>query len=389
MRFIIQLFTGYVKIEISGFGAEMLLNRAASVRIVMRRLCYKRRKITGFISVRDFKKLPALKRGTGTHISIIEKHGLPFVFRHYHGRIGLPIGAAVFIAVLLILPRFVWSVEFSGNRSVSDEQLLAACEQLGIRQGMLKSRLDPAVNAQRLLLKTQELSWAALNLEGSVLTVNVSEVDSEKENDSAEPCDLRASADGTITKLDITAGEPAVRVGDTVRKGDILVSGIIENSDSTDFVRAAGIVTARTRREFSADGTYFQVVEKYTGKQKIQRVISVFGIDIPLFLGNAGGKYDENRSSCSLVINGRKLPLTYYELSCRFKEQHKVSYSEEKLKEQLADEIEKQVKNLQLENCRTVSESFEKTDNGLRLIRITDSTENIAAVERLLISGRE
>lgn len=209
---VFNLITGYLTVSIEGAGAEIVLNRAAAKRIRFRNLRYSRGKITGQISPDGFKRLREVRRGTSAHIKILGKHGLPFRAHRYRRRLGLLIGPVIFFAVLFVLSRFIWSIEVSGNKNISAERLIAACESLGIRSGMPRSRLSPSIDAQRLLLTLPELSWAALNLEGSVLTVNISEASPAPSGDRA-PCDLRASADGIITKIDITAGSPAVRVG--------------------------------------------------------------------------------------------------------------------------------------------------------------------------------
>ena len=383
---IIGYLTGYLTVEITGDGAELLLNRAASQRIRLSGLRYRKRRITGYISVRDFKRLRSIRYGTGTHIKILKKHGLPFLTRRYRRRYGLLAGALIFFAVLFTLSKFVWSVEIEGNSRVGSERLISACEGLGIKQGMPKRRLSAAVDAQRLLLCVPELSWAALNLEGSVLTVTVSETVTESGLQSAEPCDLRAAADGTVTKIDITSGEPAVKVGDTVLKGDVLVSGVKETALGTEFVRSMGTVTARTRRSLSESAEYLQTVTEYTGKQKTQKVLSLFGADIPLFLGSPRGEFEVGLSREPLTVNGRRLPIEISERRCKFTKKREEQYGRDRLEKQLRDNIEKQKSRLGLRECETVSETLEETEGGLRLTQLIDSTENIAVSEKLLIS---
>lgn len=386
MRSVLRLLTGYLTVEISGYGAELLFNRAAAKRIVFRSLRYNKRKITGCISISDFKQLPELRRGTGADIHIVGKHGIPFLIHRYRYRYGLPIGAAAFIIVLLVLSQFVWSVEIEGNNTVSEKQLSEICGSIGIRQGMLRSELSAAVDAQRLLLNAPELSWAALNLEGSVLTVSVSEIKKELYPEDLSPCDLRAAADGTVVKIDITAGEPAVRVGDTVRKGDVLVSGIKESPEGTSFVQASGTVTARTQRLLSAERKRHQINVKYTGQESRQQVISFFGIKIPLFLGSPRGGVEECFKEAPLVIKNRRLPISLYERCCRYTESQETNCSETQLRKQLLSDAEAQQEALKLRDCEIISDSFEETEDGMRIARLISATEDIAVSEKILIA---
>ena len=376
----LRLLTGYLTVSIEGAGAEIVLNRAAARRIRLWGLRYCRGKITGRISTGDFKRLREIRRGTSAHIKIIEKHGLPFKTRRYRRRLGLLIGPVIFFAVLFVLSRFVWSIEVSGNKSISAERLIAACESIGIHRGMAKSRLSPAIDAQKLLLSFPELSWAALNLEGSVLTVNVSEAVSAPGSDGAEPCDLRASADGIITKIDITAGTPAVRVGDAVRTGEVLVSGLEESSYGTRFIRSQGTVT------LTVSGAYSQTLTVKTGKSRTQSVLTLFGLNIPLFLGSPSGEYQSVTDRSVLTVYGRSLPISLTTRVCEFTEQRDITYSDEQLTEILKKQLEMQKKELGISDYSLISENTEQTGDGLRLTQLIEATENIAESRKILIA---
>ena len=60
-----------------------------------------------------------------------------------------------------------------------------------------------------------------------------------------------ATADGIIKKMDIVSGNSVVKVGQAVKKGDLLVSGIIETVDGTRFVKSKGTVLATSEKEIT------------------------------------------------------------------------------------------------------------------------------------------
>ena len=49
--------------------------------------------------------------------------------------------------------------------------------------------------------------------------------------------------------MDITSGTSVVSVGQAVKKGDLLVSGIIETADVTRFVNSRGKVYAKIKNQ--------------------------------------------------------------------------------------------------------------------------------------------
>src|SRR6185312_10385632 len=65
------------------------------------------------------------------------------------------------------------------------------------------------------------------------------------------PSDLIARTGGVITRFELTKGERVGHVFSTVRKGDLLATGSLEQGDKTVFVGAEGAVFADYWIEYS------------------------------------------------------------------------------------------------------------------------------------------
>lgn len=215
-------------------------------------------------------------------------------------------GAAVFFAFLTFMSGFVWSVEVAGSSAVPERDIIAECKELGIYAGIRKGDISPASAKLQLLLKDNRLSWCAFNIEGCYLTVDVTEA-KKKEEDNSVPTNLKAAADGIIKKIDVTAGNCIVKVGDTVAAGDILVSGIEERAEGTRFVHSIGSVTAATEREITVTANYRQKIKIKTGRKKTKRVLSFFTLKIPLYLGSEKGMYNAQTNVKTLKLFGKKV----------------------------------------------------------------------------------
>ena len=71
------------------------------------------------------------------------------------------------------------------------------------------------------------------------------------ENDTT-PRNILASQDGTILSLKVYEGEAAVKKGEAVLKGDLLISSVVTNKDlSVSFKHARGVAIAQTRHTVS------------------------------------------------------------------------------------------------------------------------------------------
>ena len=181
-------------------------------------------------------------------------------------------------------------------------------------------------------------------------------------------------------------GPPAVRVGDAVRTGDVLVSGIEESSYGTRFIRSQGTVTAKTERTLTVSGAYSQTLTVKTGKSRTQSVLTLFGLNIPLFLGSPSGEYQSVTDRSVLTVYGRSLPISLTTRVCEFTEQRDITYSDEQLTEILKKQLEMQKKELGISDYSLISENTEQTGDGLRLTQLIEATENIAESRKILIA---
>ncbi|MBR4072897.1 MAG: sporulation protein YqfD [Clostridia bacterium] len=389
MLFIYRFIIGYLKIRLSGEFAEQIINSAVKNNISLWGLRFNKRAITGFISIKDFKFLREIRRKTGVKISIVEKRGLPFIINRYKKRSGILVGVVLFFLIINFLSSFIWCIEFSGNEAVKEDTLISHCQSIGIYEGIRKDKIDAKNDSQRLLLKSSGLAWAAFNIEGCVLTVDVTEIKNPEDSNTKSPCNLIATDDGIIKKIDVTSGNVLVTVGQAVSKGEILVSGIYENMYSTVFVPSKGTVSAKVYRTASAEGDFTIENSVENGKLKKQYMLEVFNIKIPLFIRNINGKFNSKLHTENLYIMEKKLPLKIYEKNFYFTEKRKETLSEEALLNKLRKDIEKQLESEGYIDFTVTNETAEKTDKGIILTQEIETVKNIAEIKIINLEQQE
>ncbi len=385
MLFFYRLWRGFLRIEIRGDIAEKLLNICAKNGIPLWNIKRRGEVIRCYIAVGDFKRLPRFVIKSGLRVHILDRYGLPFFTERYKKRYGIPVGAAVFFAFLTFMSGFVWSVEAAGNGNISENEIIAECRELGITEGMRKGEISPASAKLQLLLKDNRLSWCAFNIEGCYLTVDVTEA-KKKEEDNSVPTNLKAAADGIIKKIDVTAGNCIVKVGDTVAAGDILVSGIEERAEGTRFVHSIGSITAATEREITVTANYRQKITLKTGKKKTKRVLSFFGIKIPLYLGCEKGTYNAETSVKALKLFGKKIPIAIYEKRFEFTEETEKNYDRNALEKELERLFSEKVKLEISGDFQVKNREIDEIQGGLRLKTVVSAEENIAVQDIMLFN---
>lgn len=387
MLWLYRTLCGYLRIKISGEFAERLLNNCAAANITLWNIRYKKGCIFACISALNFKRLRQARKGMKIHISICEKHGLPFLKNKYKKRMGLFVGLIAFFLILYYLSGFIWVINVEGNNNVSDKKIISACAELGIKEGVRTGKINSKLQKDELLLKMNSLAWASLNIEGCVLTVNVSEVRENDDEMPDSPTNIKASADGIIKKIDVTSGNCVVKVGDAVKKGDLLVSGIIEHNNCTEFVHSLGTVNASTTREFKKSGLFMQKKRNDNGTVNVKKVLNFYGIKIPLFISAATGDYDTKTTVKQTEILGKKLPISITKKIYRFKDKTDIEYTKEELSEILYMKIEKEIEKEGIKEYSIENKEIREIDGGIECKVLINSDENIAKQDILLINS--
>lgn len=383
---LLRLLSGYIVVCFYGDNSEQILNICAKHSIKLWDLRFNKGKIIGNIRIKDFYLLRKIRPKKQIKIHIINRHGLIFKTNKYKKRIGFITGFIVFVLLLEFLSSFIWSIKIEGNKYIKDAELINVCSRLGIDIGTKIKNIDTLKSAQELLINHKSLAWASLNIEGSALTVNISEIKNAKE-ETELPSNLIADFDGEIKKIDVTSGNTLVKFGDTVRKGDVLVSGIIENQNSTCFVNSRGSIEAITKREFSVKGNYIENEMIPNGKIKKRCAVEIFSVKIPLYLGKEKDSYKSEYKIRKAKLFNQDLPMVVYTKTMNFTHESKIILTEGELIEKLEKQLEKKIENsgLKIINEGEIIKDYGK--EGITLTKILECSENIAVKQPILINS--
>ena len=384
MLFIYRWIKGFLKVGFYGDSCERILNISARNRITFWNTKLVKRNIETCIYIKDIYKLRIAMRKSHIRLKILERHGLPFIVNRYKKRFGIAAGMAIFFCFLWFMSGYIWIIDVSGNKYVKKEEIIKNCNSIGIYEGVKKTDVNAKYLREKLLINTEDIAWASLNVEGSRLTVNVSET--KKKNEQNQPTNLKACYDGIITKIDIISGNCLVRKGDAVKKGDILVSGIIENGDGTRFVASNGKVFAEIECNYSLREDYSFTVENKTNNKKHKVVFELFTLKIPLFLGSETGKSVSALKVIRASLFGQNLPIRIYDKTFTKTIEQNVFQSEEKAKEKLEIRLKETIKKEGIDNYFIKSAEFCTDDNGVVLNAVISAEINIAVAEKMLVA---
>lgn len=241
------------------------------------------------LSPKILKKVaPALDK-SGTIVYIINIYGFRRTLSRYSTRFGLMVGVLAFLSFLWLSTLFVWKVDVDGTELLSKEAVRAELKEMGVYPGRPLSGIDKSSVRNEFLSNHPELSWAALNFKGTTVSLTVKEtserpgtdVDAENNNSGL----LVAKADGIVRSILVYEGSAAVKEGSVVRKGDVLITGLISGSglQITDnpllrFGNARGSVRAEVRGSAEVTVPFSEVISTKTQGKRCGRTITVFGM---------------------------------------------------------------------------------------------------------------
>ncbi|MBR5923340.1 MAG: sporulation protein YqfD [Clostridia bacterium] len=384
---LLRFLRGFITVKFSGVSSEQILSRINRERISVWDLRYRAGTITCKMPAKDFKRIRKLRKNTGVGVHILKKFGLPFFIRKYHRRAGLAIGALIFIFMMNYLGGFIWIINVNGNLKVSQREILLTLKEIGITEITKKKDIDSKNDAQTLILARNDLSWASLNIEGCVLNVNVREIQAPESMDEL-PSNLVAGCDGIIKKIDAASGNVTVKVGESVHKGDILVSGIIEDSFSTTFVKSSAVITAQIEKEYR-ESECFEVDNKVlNGKKTIDRVVEVLGIKIPLFIGKNRPPQLYSYKKEYATLFGKKIPVVVYTKTGDYYDTEVKTYSRDELIEKLSAQLNEYITGEDISGYIPLSTEFVTDSSRVTVIHKFFCDENIAKEAKIITSQK-
>ena len=298
---ILRYIIGFVIFKASGGFCERFINLCEDENIPLWNIENKNGEITASTTVGGYKRIRKASKNSGMKTKILKKTGLRFIITQNKMRSGLALGAIAFLLILITLSQFAWRIEIVGNVEIEDETILSVFEEYGVKTGAKISDLDLGEITENVLERVPDISWATVNKKGSVMCIEVREKRKIPElYDASVPTNVVASEDGLILSSDVLRGTEEVKIGSAVRKGDLLISGIVVHRDGTEeLLHADGYVRAKTQDNFNISTQNLTVYSMNLQKKRSE--IFFFGVRIPLGLSFDG---DIVNSSVSYLQSG-------------------------------------------------------------------------------------
>lgn len=229
MNFWFYYIKGYLQIKLSGIAPERFLNLCHNRGYHIWNIHYDQGCYTCCMLLSDFREIRPLARKTCTRVRIVSRCGVPFWMRYHWKRKGAIIGITLFFVLLYVMSDYLWAIDIQGNKRYTDDTLLQFIYSTGISHGMKHDAIACEELEKAIRNQYNDITWVSARIDGTRLVVQVKENDTNLSEviEDHTPADLVADADGVIRSIITRAGTPLVHAGDEVKKGDVLISGLI------------------------------------------------------------------------------------------------------------------------------------------------------------------
>lgn len=318
IRSILNWFAGYTHVSVRAEEAVTALNLLCRERFIYWNLVTHGDGSLSFVLLhRHIRAYLSHSGSAGISPQCSETCGFPRYWEKYRERWGIAAGALLFAGIVWWSGSVVWAVEITGNERVSDAEIRTLLSEHGFKEGTHFGDMDFDVFQNDVLLSTDQLSWIAVNMLGTVAHVEVRETQSvPREPGGSGAANLVAREDGQIVEVAVAAGRAVVSQHDIVRRGDLLISGVLTLSgDTLRFEYASGRVLAQVYRRIEVEAPLVEQVKVYTGEESCRKSIIFFGKEIKFFQnsGIESPNYDTIIKNISLALpGGTTLPIRLY-----------------------------------------------------------------------------
>lgn len=394
-----SVVSNQVRCLVTGEETLRFVNLCRNNGIELRHLVRRENAIQMEIDAENFKKLRPLVRKTHVKIHILNRHGPAFFFYRHKRRWWFLLGMTVFAGMIYILSLFVWQIDIDGNRKYTDALILQALAQMDVKTGCRKSEIDLPKIEEELRIMYNEITWVSASITGTKLQIelregdlkisgssgggktgNVKRVENRENNSKTQngesetdlPANLVADEDAIITNLVVRRGTVAVRYGDEVKKGDVLIEGkvYIYNEDETlkkvDYLTAEGDVFGKYQELYEKHYQRKHEVRSYTGKNYRELGVAIVGKSfcLPVWENILKKQLEENTLSevWSWKKQFRLTPTFYLPFALEYTEyvpyENVVEeYTDEVIKKMAEEELQKYLNELEKKGVQIISNS--------------------------------
>lgn len=237
-----------------------------------------------YINKIDYEKIIKLK--TIYEVKLINKTGILKIKENIKKNIPIIISFITSITIIYLLSKITFKVEIITNNTKLKEELKEELKKNGITPYKIQKNYKELNKIKTKIIEKyrNNIEWLEIENKGTKCIIKLEERIKENEKKENNKTNIISSKDAIIMNIEASNGIILKRKGESVKKGEVIISGKINlNDEIKEIVEAKGKVMGEVwyKTKVSYPLAYYE--EKLTGKKYTRFTIELFNKEINLF----------------------------------------------------------------------------------------------------------
>ncbi len=361
---------GRIRLTAQGGSLYRFINALRESRIVCRSQQCKGDRFFCIIRRHDRRRVEEIASEHNVTLTYQEECSLPAWLHRYRMRWGIPLGILLGAGLLVYSANVIMVIEIQGNETVTDEEILTVLETCNLERGAFVGKIDFYRSELKLRSSFEKFAWVGIRHTGNRIVVEVMETDPQPEMLAERiPCHIVATKTAQITSATVHCGEQMKIIGDAVKEGEVLVSGIqADEYGHMTFRHAMAEITGI----YEEEQTFFCAVQQqertFTGNITEERTLDLFSLEIPLsHEENPYADYNRKTEITPLTLFGADLPIRLKRDLWMEYETSEQIFTQEEMRENLQEQQKRYEENF-LSDCKIIQANTKYTEKETAMV---------------------
>lgn len=333
---------GVYDFKATGSNSLRFVNMVRNQSFTVHNLYCKNNDVFGRIYATKYPQLKSIASKNYMDIQIVSKKGLVFRVKPYKKRFGIITGIILSLIIIFILSNTALKIRITGCEEELYPQIESVLKMNGISPGKYIPNMNFDQAEMNIVLALKDIAWVSIRNSGGIITVNVNECTKKPDMIlNRLPCNIVSLKDAQIVDVKVYAGQLKVLIGEGVKKGDLLVSGFIQNKNGEFYYyHSQAEIIGRYTEEISFEQPFEDEVQIPSNKEIKKKYFNFFSVKIPLsFKKEPVGEYVYDEYTNNFSFFKFKLPMGVSHSTYKPYYTKQVKYTEDEVKEKLNEKM--------------------------------------------------
>ena len=261
----------------------------------------------------DGKKVEKFLLENKSNILEIKHNGIKYKFFKILKMWGIISGCLMSLLFCFLQNLFVWKIDVWGCENIKESEII------DFVKSSFTNYYKENINTKNIEIELknnfEDISSVSVAIVGQSLIININEaIIPEEMQGEYEP--LVSNYDGIITSIDLVQGTVNVKVGDIVKKGDVLVYPYIFDGDGERMpIQPKAEIKAEVWIKNEETFYEYQIKEIRTGNKIECSSVSLFGLEIYSNVNNNNFENYQTEKNSVFLSKNNFLPLVYTKIT--------------------------------------------------------------------------